>query len=157
MIKKVRASVIGIAAMAVVLAAVLVAGGVMLTGREQNAMPADGYVLGVSQEQDGASVYQQNFAAGTVIGKKFPSSYAYQDVEGDKTVVADDSFLHFSDGSISAFTDGVVVDAAAVNDSVVEFYSLKAQMVMTAGNSGYSIDNNSKTMEFGELLWMLND
>lgn len=157
MIKKVRASVIGIAAMAVVLAAVLVTGGVMLTGREQNAMPTDGYVLGVSQEEEGASVYQQNFAAGTVIGKKFPSSYAYQDVEGDKTVVADDSFLHFSDGSISAFTDGVVVDAAAVNDSVVEFYSLKAQMVMTAGNSGYSIDNNSKTMEFGELLWMLND
>lgn len=103
MIKKVRASVIGIAAMAVVLAAVLVTGGVMLTGREQNAMPTDGYVLGVSQEEEGASVYQQNFAAGTVIGKKFPSSYAYQDVEGDKTVVADDSFLHFSDGSHQRF------------------------------------------------------
>lgn len=58
MIKKVRASVIGIAAMAVVLAAVLVTGGVMLTGREQNAMPTDGYVLGVSQEEEGASVYQ---------------------------------------------------------------------------------------------------
>ena len=157
MIKKVRASVIGIAAMAVVLAAVLVAGGVILTGREQNAMPTDGYVLGVSQEEDGASVYQQNFAAGTVIGKKFPSSYAYQDVEGDKTVVADDSFIHFGDGSISAFADGVVVDAATVNDSVVEFYSLKSQMVMTAENGGYSIDNNSSTMEFGELLWMLND
>lgn len=153
---KTRLGVIGIVAAALVLAAAVITAGFFLSSKDQGTLAADGYVLGISQEEGQASVYSRSFAANTALTKKFPSSYAYRDVEGDKTVVDEDSFIHYSDGSISALMDGIVVDASAVNDSIVEFYSLRAQMVLTAGNGVWTIDNNADTLEFQELLWMLH-
>ena len=153
--KKSKIGLIVLAAIAVILTAGGVTAAMLHASGEKGVFAADGYVLGISQESEQASVYPQSFASGTVLTKKFPSSYAYQDVEGDKVSVAEDSFIHYSDGSLSALTNGVAVDASAVNDGVTEFYSLDERMVMAKESKGWSIDNNSKTLDFEELLWML--
>lgn len=153
--KKSKIGLIVLAVIAVILTAGGVTAAMLHASGQKGVFAADGYVLGISQESEQASVYPQSFASGTVLTKKFPSSYAYQDVEGDKVSVSEESFIHYSDGSLSALKNGIVVDASAVNDSVTEFYSLDERMVMAKESKGWSIDNNSKTLDFEELLWML--
>ena len=153
--KKSRLGLAVLAVIAVILTAVGVTAAILHASGQKGVFAADGYVLGITQESEQASVHPQNFSAGTTLTKKFPSSYTYQDVEGDKVSVSDDSFIHYGDGSLSALAQGVVVDASAVNDSVTEFYSLDERMVMTKESTTWSIDNNSKTLDFQELLWML--
>ena len=77
MSKRTGLSVIFVGVAALILAGVIVFGGVTLSRQGQSKMPSDGYMLGISQEDETASVYLQSFGEGTMISRKFPSNYAY--------------------------------------------------------------------------------
>lgn len=155
--KKNKKVLTGIAAAAALIIAGVIAGGYFLTGGGRKTFPADGYILEVASEEDAQRVMEIAFSAGTIYKEKFPSSYIFKDVQGERNTVDEISFIHYSDGSLSALSKGVAVNVQEVGEGFLEFYGLGQGMVMTKAPVGWEIDNNGNIMEFPELLWQLSE
>ena len=147
----------GIAAAAAFITAGIVVGGYLLTGDTRKDFPADGYILEVKSGESGQSVAGITFSAGTKYRGKFPSSYIIKDVQGEKNVVEAKSYIHYSDGSASAFSDGMAVNMQEAGAGFLEFYKVKQGMVMTKAETGWEIDNNGNMMSFPEMIWQISD
>lgn len=140
-----------------VLLTLVLFGGYVLTEGNRQSFPLAGYILEVTDTDGQAQVVARNFEAGTKAGEKFPDSWQYRDTDGNRYAASKQSFLHFEDGSLSAFTDGTFVDMSEVGSSVLEFYNIEAMMIMAKDADGWTIDNNNRSMQFKELLWEIND
>ena len=154
--KQNRKVIIGITALILLIAGGFIGGGLLLTGRSREMFPADGYVLEVISEGDRQTAAGLTFSTGTQYRGKFPASYSFQDIQGQKKVVEETSYIHYSDGSLSAFKDGVTVNMREAGRGFLEFYSLKRAMVMTKAEEGWEIDNNGNIMEFPEMIWQIS-
>ena len=144
--------IIAAAAVCVLLALVLFSGYVLTAGGRQE-FPLDGYILEITDSEEGAVCSPRSFRAGEKAREKFPDSWQYKDTEGRAYAASRDSFLHFEDGSLSSFRGGTLVDVEASGSGVLEFYHIEPMMIMGKASSGWTIDNNSKNLEFKELLW----
>lgn len=147
----------GIAAAAVLLVAGVMVGSYFLTGGGRKSFPADGYVLEVTSEEARQTVAGLTFSMGTPYREKFPSSYIFHDAQGKKNKVDAASFIHYSDGSLSSFSDGTTVNMQDVGKGFLEFYLVREGMVMTKTSGGWEIDSNKNMIEFPEILWQLTD
>lgn len=147
----------GIAAVAILIIVGAIGGGYLLTDEGRKVFPADGYILEVSSEEDNRRVTGLAFSAGTRYKEKFPSSYVFQDVQGAKNTVGEKNFIHYNDGSLSAFSEGVAVNVQEIGDGFLEFYGLGQGMVMMKTEDGWEIDNNGNTMPFPEMIWQLSE
>lgn len=154
--KQNRKVIIGITALIVLIAGGFIGGGYLLAEKNREIFPADGYVLEVISEGEKQTAAGLTFSTGTQYRGKFPSSYSFRDIQGQKNVVEETSYIHYSDGSLSAFTDGVTVNMREAGRGFIEFYSLKRAMVMTKAAEGWEIDNNGNIMEFPEMIWQIS-
>lgn len=155
--RKSKKALAGIAAATALVIAGVIGGGYLLTGEGRKNFPADGYVLEVASGEEGQSVTGLTFSAGTQYRGKFPASYIFHDIQGAKNKVGAESFIHYNDGSISAFTDGVAVNMQEVGGGFLEFYRIGAGMVMAKNDGAWEIDNNQNMLSFPELMWQLSE
>ena len=155
--KKSRKVLTGITAAIVLIVTSMIAGGYLLTGDGRKAFPADGYILEVTSEDNIQHAAGSTFSAGTAYKKKFPSSYRFKDVQGESNTVDAASFIHYSDGSLSSFSDGITVNMQEVGQGFLEFYLVREGMVMSKASEGWEIDSNKNMIEFPEILWQLTD
>lgn len=145
----------------IVLAVILVFTGIF-TGisiwqynRDLAAFPADGYVL--AGEADAGVVSCDYFSAGTKYSRNYAENMVFRTSLGTDAKVDNTSFIHYTDGSLSAFTTGIVLDVEKLHSGTRDSYFLEGGMVLTKEGSGYSIDNNGNTLEFQDILWMIDD
>lgn len=131
-------------------------GGYMLTAGSRKEFPMNGYMLEVQDTEEGVAAVARNFGTGTKASKKFPDSWQYRDTEGEKFAAPQKSFLHFEDGSLSAFSKGILTDVGELGKGIAEFYHIEERMVMAKGAEGWTIDNNSAQLSFAELVWELD-
>ena len=141
-----RRVIVGIAVLVAVILAGTITGGYLLTGNSRKDFPADGYVLEVVDEENSQSPAELTFATGTKYTGKFPSSFTFRDIEGDKHVIGADNYIHYADGSLSAFSDGMAVNMDEVGQGYLDFYRVGAGMVMASANEGWQIDNNNNNI-----------
>lgn len=128
----------------------------LLTGSSRKSFGQDGYVLEITEDENGQSVTGLNFASGTDYTARFPSSFAFRDIEGKKQVVKETSYIHYTDGSISAFAPGMAVNMTEINTGFLDFFRLGAGMVMSDMGEGWQIDSNGRNMDFTEFLWQVS-
>lgn len=139
------------------LAGGIIAGAALLRNNKSSKFAADGYVLEVEALPTDTSVSKLAFSSGTNYETKFPSSYKYKDVAGNTVTVDKNSFIHYSEGSVSAMNNGVVIDPTKADNGYIDFYQLGQGMVLTNNGRGYEIDNNHSTIPFNEILWTLDE
>lgn len=145
----------------VILSAVLLAAGVtvgVVSSRSSSASFAgDGYVMNVTETEDGLQAEPLYFAGGTAYKTVYPGDASFKDIMGNHYTVSRESFVHYSDESISAMSDGVVVNLDDINSGLVNFYAIPAQTVLAAGSDGLTVDNNGNTLTFRNMLWKTGD
>lgn len=135
----------------------VIVGGYFLTGDSRKNFPADGYVLEVTSDEAQQTVTGLTFSVGTSYREKFPSSYIFHDIQGQKNTVDAASFIHYNDGSLSSFSDGTTVNMQDVGQGFLEFYLVKEGMVMSKASEGWEIDSNQNMIPFQEILWQITD
>lgn len=147
--------VIGLVAVAAVMMISVLAVGYILKRQSMESFAGDGYILEIASDEAGQSVTAVQFAAGSTYEAKYPSQYKFRDVQNSVMTVDEKSYIHYADESLSAFSDGTVVNLKEASTGLVDFYHLQKGMVMTNAEEGYTIDNNGSDIVFEELLWQL--
>ena len=108
---------------------VMVAGAVFLSRRSAASFRADGYVMAVDSREEELTAVMQQFAAGSPYRDYGLGTVSLRDLEGDHISTKRESFIHHSDESLSAFSDGVIVNMDDVNGGIMNYYSVEAGTV----------------------------
>lgn len=146
-------SIVGILALVL-----MVTAGITLGRQKGTSFQADGYVMETSEQDDGTlQAVQDQFAAGSSYKANAMGTVTLKDLEGTSVQMEKESFVHYTDGSLSAFAEGTIVDMNQVDAGLMTSYNAPAQTVLSSSGANYVTDNNSYELSFTDFLWKLTD
>ena len=146
-------SIVGILALVL-----MVTAGITLGRQKGTSFQADGYVMETSEQDDGTlQAVQDQFAAGSNYKANAMGTVTLKDLEGTSVQMEKESFVHYTDGSLSAFAEGTIVDMNQVDAGLMTSYNAPAQTVLSSSGANYVTDNNSYELSFTDFLWKLTD
>ena len=131
--------------------------GVVRNRSMASSFEGDGYIVNVAETEEGLTAEPVYFSAGTRYKKTYPDEAVFKDIRGTKYTIAQDSFVHYQDGSLSAMTPGVVLNLDDVNGGLVNTYSFDAGTVLASNGNGYTAENNGTSIPFDNFVWKLSD
>lgn len=133
----------------------LVGFGVYYSNSQIQAFEQGGYIVTANSQAE-SFVYE--FSTGTEYSDTLGDTVTFNDIQEEVVQVDKENFVFFDDGSITALTEGVVLDVEDVkNDNYINNYSLPAGMVVETTANGYEILNSTETVVIDELFWKISD
>lgn len=120
----------------------------------------DGYVLNSSlksTDTQAQGAQQFYFKANSAYQKKWPSKILFHDTESSKVILDNMNFLHYTNGDIGAFTDGVMVDLNKLNDTPISYYRIKAGAILKKAGNQYQMNYLNKKISMSDFIWKLSD
>ena len=120
---------------------------------------SDGYILDPSEEEHLTNDVdrQYYFSAGAKYKEKFGSQILFKSSSGDKQTIDAQHFVHYNDGSLGAFTKGVLMDVSNISDSNYGYYSLTQNTVLVKNGNSYEMTSRGEVMNITEFIWKLSD
>lgn len=145
---------------AVVVAVVLVAAAGLTVKVMRDSVkhfPGDGYVLVPSRQAEVTTDVNEQyyFAAGTSYREKFGETISFKDTSDHKVNTDTKQFVHYLDGSLAAFSRGVVMNLADVGDEQVTYYGVSDKTTIMKEGQGYAMTYMGDKLEMGEFIWKL--
>ncbi len=119
----------------------------------------DGYVLVPSTEEIVTTNVNEQyyFSAGTKYQNKLGDTVVFKDTSDKEVSISATQFVHYMDGSLGAFTKGVVLDLADVGQEQVKYYGVSEKTIITKDKITYSMSYLGKEMEMNEFIWKISD
>lgn len=120
---------------------------------------ADGYVLIPSRDLEvTTNVNEQHyFAAGTNYRKKFGEIIEFKDTSNKEVSMGVEEFVHYNDGSLGAFTKGVVMDLAEIGDNQITYYGVSDKTTIMKQGQEYSMSYLGNSLLLKEFIWKIAD
>lgn len=115
-----------------------------------------GYLLDGSENQENGYA-KYTFEAGTTYKTGYPDSVIFKDTAGVQVATSRNAFLHYADGSLSALTDGVIVDLNNMSNGMLNNFGINAGTILERRDSSYVVDSISGTLYLDDFLWKIND
>lgn len=109
-----------------------------------------GYILSGSSEK-------YYFNDNTDYEPTYDNKVKFKDTDGKNTVVTDNSFIHYNDGSIVALHDGVLMDLDTIDDDPIVYYNVNKNKEAKKMQYYYAIKNNDKDVKFTLAIWKIDN
>lgn len=114
----------------------------------------DGYIL-VSNVEETASKYY--FSAGSSYQEKYPAKIVFTDIDQNKVVSDNTSFVHYTDGSISVLKKSAILDLSNVSGDLVNYYNLFIDTELSKIDISYRAESSNGTYEFTNFVVKVSD
>lgn len=120
---------------------------------------ADGFVLIPSREAEiTTNVNEQHyFSAGTSYRKKLGEVIEFTDTSNKEVSMGVEEFVHYNDGSLGAFTKGVVMDLAEIGDNQITYYGVSDKTTILKQGQEYSMSYLGNSLTLKEFIWKIAD
>ena len=147
--------------MAVVFALLLAVTGLttktMLDANKQ--FSADGYVLVPSRDTEVTTNVNEQyyFSAGTNYRKKYGQTIQFKDTSNKEVTMGTEEFVHYNDGSLGAFTKGVVMDLVEIGDNQVTYYGVSDKTTILKQGQEYTMSYLGNSLALTEFIWKIAD
>ena len=115
-----------------------------------------GYIIGNVYESNG-EIQTIHFEENSKYKKHSDNEYKITDVDGNKTTVKDEMFVHYTDNSIMALKKGVAIDLNAIDSNLLKYYNIFQEAVLQKTNDGYEIKNIEEIITFNKLMFKLSE
>lgn len=119
-----------------------------------NTFQADGHIIN-SKAGSANKVYFTKNTPYKLTGTKV----IFENEKGEKKKFSNKTFIHYEDGSISAFTKAVVLNLNDISDEVdaYKYYNTHTGSIFTKKNNYYEISYLDKSLKFDNFLIKLSD
>lgn len=120
---------------------------------------ADGYVLVPSRDTEVTTNVNQQyyFSAGTNYRKKYGKTIMFKDTSNQEVTMGTEEFVHYNDGSLGAFTKGVVMDLAEIGDNQVTYYGVSDKTTLLKQGQEYTMSYLGNSLTLTEFIWKIAD
>lgn len=155
--KNMKKYVIFILIIGALLGSVLIYNIIKINKEATKEFEESGYVLQASGEETKAqSVQRYYFAADGSYQNKYNEKVIFKDTDGENVKVNLENFIHYTNGSISAFTNGVLLDLKEIDQNPINYYNIRAGMTLKKQGDLYKITNLDKELSFSSLIWKIS-
>ena len=144
-----------VASLTVMFGGVAIYGTTQVKEAEQQFI-ASGYILDGSESRENGYA-KLSFDAGTTYRVGYPDRVIFKDTAGVEVATDKTAFLHFSDGSLSALTDGVLVDLNNMTGGVLNNFRINAGTVLERRDNSYVIESLSGTLYLDDFIWKISE
>lgn len=154
-------STIGIIAACAAAMLLFLVGGFVIHRNNTQSFAQEGYVLDTVQEEEGGvSGTQIWFSEGSRWNRTGVDQVSFHDAQGSRTELAEDSFVHYADGSVAAFTDSVLSDMDEYADGKILQYRINTGMVLSSTDQyEYELPGAAEDQKtsLSNLIWKAGD
>ncbi len=119
----------------------------------------DGYVLVPSKESETTTNMNEQFyfSAGTNYRNKYGRTIEFKDTSDNEVSMGTKEFVHYNDGSLGAFSKGVVMDLAEIGDNQVTYYGVSDKTTLLKQGQEYSMSYLGNALTLNEFIWKISD
>ena len=119
----------------------------------------DGYVLVPSRDSETTKNMNEQFyfSAGTNYRNKYGQTIKFKDTSNNEVSMGTEEFVHYNDGSLGAFTKGVVMDLAEIGDNQVTYYGVSDKTTILKQGQDYSMSYLGNALTLNEFIWKISD
>lgn len=137
----------------VVVGDLFIANAVMVSNSSNKKFANSGYILKYTGDAE-----RYYFGDDATYKESYNNQVVFKDTEDDKVVVDKNNFIHYSDGSISSFTKGALINLDEIETEPITYYNFSANKVLKRlSNNKYIAKNLDKELEFTNLIWKISD
>lgn len=148
--------VITIIVIGILLGVFLIYNGIKVNNESTKIFTESGYILQIGENNNLQSVERYYFNADSKYKEKYNEKIVFQDTDGETIKVNYDNFVHYSNGSASAFQNGVLLNFEEIDEEPILYYNIKAGSVINKKGDSYTITNLDKELNFKKLLWKIS-
>ena len=142
----------------VLLAGFLIFNTIMIEKESQKIFQDSGYILqSASQRNETQNVERYYFNADETYKEKYEQKVIFKNTEGEEVVANLNNFIHYSDGSVSAFTNGVLLNLDDINADPIRYYNISAGKILQKQGTSYTVNNLDQELVFNNVIWKISD
>ena len=139
----------------IILGSVLAYNTIKVENENNKLFIESGYIL-QSMQANEQTVERYYFNADETYKTKFDTKVVFYNTEGEEVTTNKTNFIHYSDGSISAFTNGVLLDLNNIDADPITYYNIMANDILKKSGENYTISNLDQTLKFTNLIWKID-
>lgn len=139
----------------IVLGSILIYNTIKVENENNKLFIESGYIL-QSMQANEQTVERYYFNADETYKTKFDTKVVFYNTEGEEVTTNKTNFIHYSDGSISAFTNGVLLDLNNIDADPITYYNIMANDILKKSGENYTISNLDQTLKFTNLIWKID-
>lgn len=120
---------------------------------------AEGYILDYDVEEEEKSASRQLwFAADGRWSVSALDTVSFKDIQNVEIQTEEDSFVHYTDGSLAAFSESVLSDMDEYETGHIQHYNMPAGWRLSAeGTYAYTLKLGEREIGLSNLLWKAGD
>lgn len=149
--------VLAIIAIGVILCGVLTYNVIKIQNSNTQTFYDSGYIL--KSTYDGSrtqNVERYYFNANQSYQTKYNEKVIFKDTNGEEITTDKYNFIHYTNGSVSALENGVILNLKNIDDEPITYYNILAGKVLKKAGSNYSIQHLGKELQFTNLIWKIS-
>lgn len=140
----------------VLISAILIHNTIRVSKLNNQKFEEAGYIL-QSNDQNKTAVDRFYFKANSVYKKNYGDNIEFANTDGEKVETGKNNFIHYTNGSIGAFKNGVLINLNQINDRLITYYNISKKQTLARKNNVYSISHLGHDLIFTSLLWKISD
>jgi len=145
----------------VIISVLMVAGGLFFAINSKKEtikyFNADGYLINNTYDSEKSKINKEYFNANAAYQSQSEDKYSFKNTDGENVVVSEESFVHYSDGSIMALKDGVAIDLDKIDLEILNYYNIFDGSILSKKDNTYEINNLNDTIVFNKMLFKISD
>ncbi len=138
-----------------VLSSILVYNAMKVEQKIYKTFTDSGYILQSKLDNEN-DVERYYFSGEQKYKENYNEQITFEDTNGEKVISNKNNFIHYTDGSISAFKNGVLVDLTEIESDPIFYYNILANKTLTKSGDKYTIQNLNKQLSFSYPLWKID-
>lgn len=121
-------------------------------GRSQEFI-YDGYILQASNTENVERYY---FDQNEKYENKYNEKVIFKDTTGEKITTDTSNFIHYTDGSISSFQNGVIMNLNDLEKEPILYYNIAKNKVLKKSGDSFLITHLNGKLEFENFIWKIS-
>lgn len=97
------------------------------------------------------------FSAGTNYREKYGETVCFKDTSDKEIKINKEQFIHFTDGSLKSFTNGVVLSLTEVDKKQVSYFGVSDKTTILKNATQYEMSYLGDMIQLQEFIWKIAD
>lgn len=139
----------------IILVSILLVNTIRVEKERTSTFVDSGYILQSTTTKE-QNVERYYFNSNETYKAKYDSKIIFDDTDGQEVTANKNNFIHYSDGSTSAFTNGVLLDLNNIESNPIQYYNISESSILKKEGNHYTINNLEQTLRFTDLIWKID-
>lgn len=122
-----------------------------------NYFSDSGYIISSLGKEEIDNVNKLYFKQNTAYKSNSDNGYIFSNSDGEKVEIPQESFVHYSNGSIMSLKKGVAIDLNEIDSKIIKYYNIFEGSVLNKETNLYKINNLDETITFSKLMYKISD